>query len=269
MTRRSHEWQRIMDLNYFATVRGMAHFVPRMLVRAGAATSSTSARSPGCTLMPRVGIPYAAAKAAVVAMTENYAIYLEPLGIRGSRLIRRPEIVAAGVLDTMTIWTSRPDGARAELRADGQATGRSRGQAGRRNAGRRDSDPDRRRRLEHRTSAGRPRRTTTSARASPSSRPERRAGRRCLADARWSGQSDRRAATSITLTAQRHTVSRRSRRSACCQVDASDTAVWPRASTPHRASTSHWPRLFPLRVVVDQCIETVLRRRQGTAVIER
>jgi NAD(P)-dependent dehydrogenase (short-subunit alcohol dehydrogenase family) len=96
------EWQRIMDLNYFATVRGMAHFVPRMLAR-GRGHIVNTASFAGLYPYAASRIPYAAAKAAVIAMTENYAIYLEPLGIRVSCLIPGP--VATGVRDTMTSWT--------------------------------------------------------------------------------------------------------------------------------------------------------------------
>ena len=48
-------------------------------------------------------IPYAAAKAAVIAMTESLAIHLQPQGIRVSCLIPGP--VLTGVLDSMTSWT--------------------------------------------------------------------------------------------------------------------------------------------------------------------
>ena len=48
-------------------------------------------------------MPYAAAKAAVIAMTQNLAVYCEPQGVRVSCLIPGP--VMTGVMDTMTSWT--------------------------------------------------------------------------------------------------------------------------------------------------------------------
>ena len=48
-------------------------------------------------------VPYAAAKAAIISMSENLAVYLEPKGIRVSCLIPGP--VMTGVMDSMTSWT--------------------------------------------------------------------------------------------------------------------------------------------------------------------
>ncbi len=110
------EWQRIMDLNYFAAVRSIQHFLPGFLAR-GAGFIVNTASFAGLYPYAASRIPYAAAKAAVIAMTENLAIYAEPLGVRVSCLIPGP--VATGVLESMTNWTQdcpmRGPGAQTQL----------------------------------------------------------------------------------------------------------------------------------------------------------
>ncbi len=96
------EWQRMMDLNYLAAVRGVATFLPRFLAR-GSGHIVNTASFAGLYPYAASRIPYAAAKAAVIGMTQSLAIYLEPRGIRVSCLIPGP--VFTGVLETMTSWT--------------------------------------------------------------------------------------------------------------------------------------------------------------------
>lgn len=96
------EWQRIMDINYFAAVRGVQHFLPKFLAR-GSGHIVNTASFAGLYPYAASRIPYAASKAAVIAMTENLAVYLEPQGIRVSCLIPGP--VMTGVMETMTSWT--------------------------------------------------------------------------------------------------------------------------------------------------------------------
>lgn len=96
------EWQRIMDLNYFAAVRGVQHFLPRFIAR-GSGHFVNTASFAGLYPYAASRVPYAAAKAAVISMTQNLAVYLEPMGIRVSLLAPGP--VMTGVLDTMTSWT--------------------------------------------------------------------------------------------------------------------------------------------------------------------
>jgi len=97
------EWQRMMDLNYFAAVRGVATFLPRFLAR-GSGHIVNTASFAGLYPYAASRIPYAAAKAAVIGMTQSLAIYLAPRGVRVSCLIPGP--VFTGVLDSMTSWTS-------------------------------------------------------------------------------------------------------------------------------------------------------------------
>lgn len=96
------EWQRIMDLNYLATVRGVQAVLPKMLAR-GSGYIVNTASFAGFFPYAANRIPYAAAKAAVIALTQNLALYLQPKGLRVSCLIPGP--VATGIMDTMTNWT--------------------------------------------------------------------------------------------------------------------------------------------------------------------
>jgi NAD(P)-dependent dehydrogenase (short-subunit alcohol dehydrogenase family) len=96
------EWHRIMDLNYFGTVRSLELFLPKMLAR-GSGYIVNTASFAGLYPYAANHIPYAAAKAAVIGMTESLAIYLEPRGIHVSCLMPGP--VLTNVLESMTSWT--------------------------------------------------------------------------------------------------------------------------------------------------------------------
>ena len=96
------EWQRIMDINYFAAVRGCLHFLPKFLER-GKGHIVNTASFAGLYPYAASRVPYAAAKAAIISMTENLAVYLEPKGIRVSCLMPGP--VMTQVMDSMTSWT--------------------------------------------------------------------------------------------------------------------------------------------------------------------
>jgi NAD(P)-dependent dehydrogenase (short-subunit alcohol dehydrogenase family) len=96
------EWQRIMDLNYFAAVRGVQVFLPKFLARGRGHVVSTASFA-GLYPYAASRVPYAAAKAAVISMSQNLAVYCEPQGIRVSCLMPGP--VMTGVMDTMTSWT--------------------------------------------------------------------------------------------------------------------------------------------------------------------
>lgn len=96
------EWQRMMDLNYFAAVRGVQAVLPDFMAR-GRGHIVNTASFAGFYPYAVSRIPYAAAKAAVISLTQNLAIYLEPQGVRVSCLIPGP--VLTGVMDSMTSWT--------------------------------------------------------------------------------------------------------------------------------------------------------------------
>jgi NAD(P)-dependent dehydrogenase (short-subunit alcohol dehydrogenase family) len=96
------EWQRIMEINYFAAVRGLQVFLPRFLARGRGHIVSTASFA-GLYPYAASRVPYAAAKAAVISMSENLAVYCEPKGVRVSCLMPGP--VMTGVMDSMTSWT--------------------------------------------------------------------------------------------------------------------------------------------------------------------
>ncbi len=96
------EWQRMMDLNYFAAVRGVQAVLPEFMAR-GRGHIVNTASFAGLYPYAASRIPYAAAKAAVISLSQNLALYLEPQGVRVSCLIPGP--VMTGVLDSMTSWT--------------------------------------------------------------------------------------------------------------------------------------------------------------------
>lgn len=96
------EWQRMMDLNYFAAVRGVQAVLPAFMKR-GRGHIVNTASFAGFYPYAVSRVPYAAAKAAVISLSQNLAIYLEPQGVRVSCLIPGP--VMTGVMDSMTSWT--------------------------------------------------------------------------------------------------------------------------------------------------------------------
>lgn len=96
------EWFRMMDLNYFAAVRAIGLFMPKMLER-GSGHIVNTASFAGLYPYAASRVPYAAAKAAVISMSQNLATYGEPHGVRVSCLIPGP--VMTGVMESMTSWT--------------------------------------------------------------------------------------------------------------------------------------------------------------------
>ncbi len=108
------EWQRIMEINYFAAARGVSHFLPKFLAR-GKGHIVNTASFAGMFPYAASRVPYGAAKAAVISMSQNLAVYAEPLGVRVSCLIPGP--VMTQVMDSCTEWT-----AGCELRAPGKET---------------------------------------------------------------------------------------------------------------------------------------------------
>jgi NAD(P)-dependent dehydrogenase (short-subunit alcohol dehydrogenase family) len=83
------EWQRMFDVNLFGMVRANAVMVPRMLARENGHIVNTASFA-GLYPFATSRIHYAAAKAAVVSMSENLALYLQPFGIRVSCLCPGP-----------------------------------------------------------------------------------------------------------------------------------------------------------------------------------
>ena len=128
------EWQRIIDLNLMPVVRSNAVFLPKMLAR-GSGFIVNTASFAGLYPFATTRMPYVAAKAAVVALSESLALDLEPQGIRVSCLCPGP--VRTNVMAGMKTWSAgaamRGPGAMLEIKsvedvattlADGMEAGR-------------------------------------------------------------------------------------------------------------------------------------------------
>ncbi|MEY2943529.1 MAG: hypothetical protein RLY97_1543, partial [Pseudomonadota bacterium] len=83
------EWERMFGVNLFGAVRANALILPKMLAR-GSGYIVNTASFAGLYPYATNRIPYAASKAALISMSENMALYLEPLGIRVSVLCPGP-----------------------------------------------------------------------------------------------------------------------------------------------------------------------------------
>jgi NAD(P)-dependent dehydrogenase (short-subunit alcohol dehydrogenase family) len=92
------EWRRILDLNLYSVVYSNEIFLPKMLAR-GRGHIVNTASFAGLYPYAASRMPYVAAKAAVVALSESMAIYLEPQGVRVSCLCPGPVMTA--VMDSM------------------------------------------------------------------------------------------------------------------------------------------------------------------------
>lgn len=96
------EWHRIFELNYFSIVRSNAIFLPTMLER-GSGHIVNTASFAGLYPYAAGRIPYASSKAAVISMSENLALLLEPQGVRVSCLVPGPVMTA--IAESMKDWT--------------------------------------------------------------------------------------------------------------------------------------------------------------------
>ncbi|HKA14859.1 MAG TPA: SDR family oxidoreductase [Myxococcota bacterium] len=97
------EWERIVDLNLMSAVRSLAVFVPKMVAR-GRGYIVNTASFAGLYPYATNRLPYAAAKAAVVALSEGLALHLLPKGVRVSCLCPGP--VATRVAEGMKSWSA-------------------------------------------------------------------------------------------------------------------------------------------------------------------
>ncbi len=76
----TQEWQRVIDLNLMSVVRSNATFLP-LLIEQGRGHIVNTASLAGLFSYSYDRLPYAAAKAAVVQMSEGLRLYLHPLGV--------------------------------------------------------------------------------------------------------------------------------------------------------------------------------------------
>jgi NAD(P)-dependent dehydrogenase (short-subunit alcohol dehydrogenase family) len=97
------EWRRIMDLNFFAAIHGIQAIMPKMIER-GSGYIVNTASFAGLYPYAANRLPYVAAKAAVIAMSESLALYLHPKGVRVSCFCPGP--VATAVMSNMKTWSA-------------------------------------------------------------------------------------------------------------------------------------------------------------------
>jgi NAD(P)-dependent dehydrogenase (short-subunit alcohol dehydrogenase family) len=97
------EWRRIMDLNFFGMVHSNQYFLPKMIARRSGYIVNTASFA-GLYPFATSRMPYVAAKAAVLALSESLAVYLHPMGVRVSCLCPGP--VATSVLNSMKTWSA-------------------------------------------------------------------------------------------------------------------------------------------------------------------
>lgn len=74
------EWQRVLDINLLSAVRSNAVFLPLLIAQGHGHIVNTSSFS-GLFMSAFDRLPYAAAKAGLLQMSEGLALYLKPMGI--------------------------------------------------------------------------------------------------------------------------------------------------------------------------------------------
>jgi len=97
------EWERILSLNLLSVVRSNCVWLPKMLARGSGYIVNTGSFA-GLYPFAASRMPYVAAKAGVIALSESMALYLHPRGIRVSCLCPGP--VMTGVMDGMKTWST-------------------------------------------------------------------------------------------------------------------------------------------------------------------
>ncbi|MET0375583.1 MAG: SDR family oxidoreductase [Rhizorhabdus sp.] len=96
------EWERIINLNLMSVIRSVHLFIPGMIAR-GSGHIVNTASFAGLFAYAYDRLPYAASKAAIVALSEGLALYLRPKGVGVTCLCPGPVKTAIG--STMKRWT--------------------------------------------------------------------------------------------------------------------------------------------------------------------
>ncbi|HEX4377743.1 MAG TPA: SDR family oxidoreductase [Steroidobacteraceae bacterium] len=97
------EWERIISLNLLSVVRSNGIWVAKMLARGRGHIVNTGSFA-GMYPFAASRMPYVAAKAGVIALSESMALYLHPHGIRVSCLCPGP--VMTQVMESMKTWST-------------------------------------------------------------------------------------------------------------------------------------------------------------------
>jgi NAD(P)-dependent dehydrogenase (short-subunit alcohol dehydrogenase family) len=96
------EWRRIIDLDLFSIIYSNQVFLPKLIARGRGHIVNTGSFA-GLYPYAVNRIPYVAAKAAVIAISEGLALHLHPQGIRVSCFCPGP--VMTTMANTMKTWT--------------------------------------------------------------------------------------------------------------------------------------------------------------------
>src|ERR1700739_237790 len=88
-----HQWRRVLDLNLMSVVRSNATFLPLLIEQRHGHIVNTASFA-GLFSYSYDRLPYAAAKAAVVQMSEGLRLYLRPMGIGVTVLCPGPAVHA-------------------------------------------------------------------------------------------------------------------------------------------------------------------------------
>lgn len=96
------EWQRVMDLNFFPVVRSNELLLKKMITR-GSGYIVNTASFAGLYPYAASRLPYAAAKAAVISLSESLAMHVIPRDLRVSYFCPGP--VMTGVSQGIKSWS--------------------------------------------------------------------------------------------------------------------------------------------------------------------
>lgn len=94
-------WQRVLDVNLLSVVRSNEVFLPLLLAQGHGHVVNTASTA-GLLAYAYDRLPYAASKAAVIALSEGLALYLHPLGVRVSCFC--PSGVLTNIVEQVTAY---------------------------------------------------------------------------------------------------------------------------------------------------------------------
>ncbi|MDB6063281.1 MAG: short-chain dehydrogenase [Verrucomicrobiaceae bacterium] len=100
------EWERIFQVNLLSVIRSNAVFLPLLIAKGSGHIVNTSSFA-GLLTYAFDRLPYAAAKAAIVQISEGLALYLRPQGIGVTCLCPGP--VKTNIMSTTRIFSSDLD----------------------------------------------------------------------------------------------------------------------------------------------------------------
>jgi NAD(P)-dependent dehydrogenase (short-subunit alcohol dehydrogenase family) len=106
------EWERILNINLMSVVRSNASFLP-LLLEQGSGHIVNTASFAGLYTYSFDRLPYAAAKAAIVQISEGLALYLKPQGIGVT-------LLCPGPVATNVTRTQRSFGPAVDMRGPGK-----------------------------------------------------------------------------------------------------------------------------------------------------